>query len=306
MPVFEQGYRRYEGPVHRTSRALAIAWESIRPRMRWWVWLLLFFSMFWPYIVFAAVTFFALMTDQPLDISRIKLSNVVFERFGQPDPARLLAILKNESGILFWEVLHNSMLVGWPLYLTAIAASGILAADRRTNALQIYFARPVSRRDYFAGKLLATAFFTSLVTLLPTLLLWIETAALSTDRMYILRSAWMPLSVIAASSIYALWCAAIVMFWSVILSRPAVVALAAVFSFLFLHGLGGLLAGAADMKAGLVASPAYAIGGATAPLFGLTTPEWLPWLHCFAAAVLFPAALLWFVGWRIRAVEVVT
>lgn len=306
MPVFEQGYRRYDGPVSRSSRGFAIAWESIRPRMRWWVWLLLFFSMFWPYIVFAAVTFFALMTDQPFDFSHVKLSDVVFQHPGQPDPARLLAILKSESGVLFWEVLNDSMQVGWPLYLTAIAASGILAADRRTNALQIYFARPVSRREYFAGKLLATSFFTALVTLVPTLLLWIEAAALSNDAMFVVHTAWIPVSIVAASAVYGLWCSAIVMFWSVLLSRPAVVALAAVFTFLFLHGLGNLLAVAADMKSAIVVSPAYAIGGATAPLFGLQTPEWMPWTACAAAAIAFPATLLWFVVYRIRAVEVVT
>jgi hypothetical protein len=164
----------------------------------------------------------------------------------------------------------------------------------------------VSRREYFAGKLLATSFFTGLVTLAPALLLWVEAAALSTDKMFVVRTAWMPVSIVVASAIYGLWCSAIVMFWSVLLSRPAVVALAAVFTFLFLHGLGNLLAVAADMQRAIVVSPAYAMGGATAPLFGLQTPEWMPWTNCALAAIAFPALLLWFVAYRIRAVEVVT
>ena len=40
MPVFEQGYRRFDGELARRSPIPAAVWHNVRTRMRWWVWLL--------------------------------------------------------------------------------------------------------------------------------------------------------------------------------------------------------------------------------------------------------------------------
>jgi len=57
MPVFEQGYRKYVGERSSGSRVPLIAWENIRPRMKWWGWVLLFLLNFWPYVIYAVLIF---------------------------------------------------------------------------------------------------------------------------------------------------------------------------------------------------------------------------------------------------------
>lgn len=307
MPIFEQGYRRYEGPVRKTSRALPIAWESIRPRMRWWVWVMLFLSLFWPYLIFAVMVFVFSMTSAALGKVPIPPSTrPVFDAPDLIEPTRLMGVLSNGSPGLFWEVLNDSMKVGWPLFLTAIAAAGILASDRRTDALQLYFARPVLRRDYFAGKLAATGFFAFLVTAAPSILLWLECAATSTDRGYLVDTWWFPFAIVAASALYAAWCAGLVLLLSAIIPRPSVVGILAIFLFLFMNGLGPVLGKVLHDKSWRLISPAYALGGLTAPLFGLDCPDWLPWWRCALVGIGFPAAALAIVRARVRAVEVVT
>lgn len=57
--------------------------------------------------------------------------------------------------------------------LAAVAASGIIAKDLRSNATLLYFARPIGKLDYLMGKFLAAAGCMALGTLVPTVFLWI-------------------------------------------------------------------------------------------------------------------------------------
>ena len=60
-------------------------------------------------------------------------------------------------------------------FITIYVGAGLIAADRQSNALQIYLSKPMSRHDYIAGKLLIVALFLIAVTWLPaTLLLLLE------------------------------------------------------------------------------------------------------------------------------------
>jgi hypothetical protein len=56
-------------------------------------------------------------------------------------------------------------------FVTIYVGSGLIASDRRANALQIYLSKPLLRMEYIGGKLAVLATFLLLVTLLPALLL---------------------------------------------------------------------------------------------------------------------------------------
>jgi ABC-2 type transport system permease protein len=43
----------------------------------------------------------------------------------------------------------------WPLMIALMVGAGSIAADNRANALQVYLAKPVTKRDYLIGKWLA-------------------------------------------------------------------------------------------------------------------------------------------------------
>jgi ABC-2 type transport system permease protein len=55
--------------------------------------------------------------------------------------------------------------------VSILIGSGLVADDKRANALQIYLSKPLTRVEYIAGKLVALALVLTFVTWLPAILL---------------------------------------------------------------------------------------------------------------------------------------
>jgi ABC-type transport system involved in multi-copper enzyme maturation permease subunit len=64
-------------------------------------------------------------------------------------------------------------LAQWAFVVLAgvLIGAGLIAEDRRANALEMYLSRPVTVRQYLLGKLGTIAFFVALVTVIPTTVL---------------------------------------------------------------------------------------------------------------------------------------
>jgi len=61
--------------------------------------------------------------------------------------------------------------------ITVYVGAGLIANDRRANALQIYLSKPLMRSEYIVGKLAILFVFLALVTFVPAmLLLWLKVA----------------------------------------------------------------------------------------------------------------------------------
>jgi len=56
-------------------------------------------------------------------------------------------------------------------FITIYVGSGLIAADRRANALQLYLAKPLSRWEYVAGKMAVLVTFLVFVTFVPAITL---------------------------------------------------------------------------------------------------------------------------------------
>ncbi len=66
------------------------------------------------------------------------------------------------------------------VFLIAVyVGSGLIAQDRKANALQIYLSKPLTRLDYIAGKMTILATFLLFVTWLPAMLLLLGQILLS-------------------------------------------------------------------------------------------------------------------------------
>src|SRR4051812_42296443 len=59
------------------------------------------------------------------------------------------------------------------VFITAYAGSGLIADDIRSNALQLYLSRPLTRTQYAAGKFAILATALALVTWMPAMVLLI-------------------------------------------------------------------------------------------------------------------------------------
>jgi ABC-2 type transport system permease protein len=82
------------------------------------------------------------------------------------------------SGENVWGYLF---LAQWPFVLLScvLLGSGLVAEDKRANALELYLSRPVTVRQYLLGKLLTIATFIAAVTVVPALVLILEQVGLS-------------------------------------------------------------------------------------------------------------------------------
>jgi ABC-2 type transport system permease protein len=144
MPIHDQGYRRYGGTrLPPGGRWRVIARAGVMGRLRERRFLALLLLAWSPFIVRAVQTY-------------------ISARFPQ---ARFLA----PTADTFREFLDQQSL--FVFFVTIYAGAGLIADDRRANALQLYLSKPLSRLEYVGGKLLVLVVFLTAVTWLPAMLL---------------------------------------------------------------------------------------------------------------------------------------
>jgi len=86
------------------------------------------------------------------------------------------------------------------VFIIAIyAGAGLIANDLKANALQIYFSKPITRRDYVMGKLGVLFFFLALPTLVPGMLLFFLAVLFKSDAGFLEQNYWVPASVLGYS-----------------------------------------------------------------------------------------------------------
>lgn len=174
MPLFQIGYRRYEG--QRTSRwmrwlpisraGLTIAWRSKLLRR------LTLFS-FLPFMYFAVVFFLLGRATDPSNEGAA--GNFLEEILGH----EIITLIRTNPGQLrsaVWSVVFAMFSSQFQLLLgglvAAIVGPSLISNDIRAKAFLIYFARPISAVDYVIGKAGVLLAMLASVTLIPSLLLY--------------------------------------------------------------------------------------------------------------------------------------
>ncbi len=144
MPIHDQGYRRYGGrraPHGRTWWVIARAGIMTMVRQRKFLALLLF--AWSPFIVRAVQLYVASNFQQATFLAA---THDTFREF-----------LDQQAIFVF--------------FVTIFVGAGLIANDRRANALQIYLSKPLARTEYIAGKLVTLLVFLVGVTWVPAMLL---------------------------------------------------------------------------------------------------------------------------------------
>lgn len=144
MPIHDQGYQRYQGARSQSGAAWqVIARAGIRNVLVQRKYIGLMLVAWTPFIVRTAQAWAA--------------ANV---------PQAALLALKPET---FREFLETQAV--FVFFFTVFVGAGLIAADRRANALQLYLAKPLTRWEYVAGKAAVLVTLLLAVTLAPALLL---------------------------------------------------------------------------------------------------------------------------------------
>jgi ABC-2 type transport system permease protein len=144
MPIHDQGYRRYGGVRGQTGRAwMVIASAGIRTFFARKAFLGLLLISWFPFFVRAVQIYAA--------------ANVPQARFLAPTPETFRQFLEQQEIFVF--------------FVTVYAGAGLIANDRRANALQIYLSKPLTRAEYVFGKLAVLMTFLLLITWVPAIVL---------------------------------------------------------------------------------------------------------------------------------------
>jgi len=144
VPIHDQSYRHYGGLKAVAGRSwLVIAWAGIQSFLRKRMFLALLLFALAPFIVRAVQLWISSNYPQA---SILAPSAETFRQF-----------LEQQSFFVF--------------VITIYVGAGLIANDRRANALQIYLSKPLMRSEYILGKLSVLFVFLVLVTLVPALLL---------------------------------------------------------------------------------------------------------------------------------------
>src|SRR6266550_1787988 len=146
MPIHDQSYRHYGGGKAAPGRSwTVIAWAGIRTFIRKRAFLGLLLFALSPFVVRAVQMWISANYPQAAMLA--------------PTPETFRQFLEQQDFFVF--------------IITVYVGAGLIANDRRANALQIYLSKPLLRSEYIAGKLAVLFGFLLLVTLIPALVLLI-------------------------------------------------------------------------------------------------------------------------------------
>ncbi|HUF48299.1 MAG TPA: hypothetical protein VMM93_10825 [Vicinamibacterales bacterium] len=152
-PIHDQSYRRYGGSRLPLGRAwTVIAGAGIRGMFGRKLFLLLLGLAWIPFIVRAVQIYAVTMYPQAGQILPVDAS--LFRDF-----------LEQQGAFVF--------------FVSVYVGAGLIANDRRANALQVYLSKPLLRAEYIVGKLAVLVFFLAVITVLPALLLVLVQVSLS-------------------------------------------------------------------------------------------------------------------------------
>src|SRR6476469_6714226 len=144
MPIHDQSYRHYGGGKAAPGRSwTVIAWAGMRT--------------FFKKRAFMGLMLFAL---SPFIVRAVQLwvsSNYPQASIVAPGPETFRQFLEQQDFFVF--------------VITVYVGAGLIANDRRANALQIYLSKPLMRTEYIFGKAAVLFAFLLFVTLVPGLLL---------------------------------------------------------------------------------------------------------------------------------------
>ena len=87
------------------------------------------------------------------------------------------------------------------LMIVIFCGASLISDDLKHNSLQLYFSRPLKKKDYFLGKIAVLFFFLFIITLIPGLVFFIMKLVFSGSLKFFLSYPWLPLSIIGYSFI---------------------------------------------------------------------------------------------------------
>jgi ABC-2 type transport system permease protein len=280
MPIHDQGYRRYGGtraPHGRTWWVIARAGVMERLRERKFLGLLL---VAWiPFLVYAVMIYLSVNVPQAGAVFQFNAGTV--------------------RNFFDWQ----SVFV---FFITIYVGSGLIANDKRANALQIYLSKPLTRVEYVTGKLVTLLLFLSAVTWVPAMLLLLLQVLFAGSFAFLRDNLFLFPAVTLFSAILVLVSAFAMLALSSLTKSRRFVAMMYAGLIFFTAAMYQALRGITNTRAWAVISPEDVLDVVAAGIFRAPGTTSIPMWAALVDIAIIIAASIWILEKRVRGVEVVT
>jgi ABC-2 type transport system permease protein len=190
-------------------------------------------------------------------------------------------------------------------FVTIYAGAGLIANDRRANALQIYLSKPLTRVEYITGKLVTLLVFLVGVTFLPAMLLLLLQMMFAGNVDFILANLFL-FPAITLFSLIQVFVAAFTMLALSSLSRSRrFVAILYAGIIFFTAAMNQALGAITGSRTWAWISPGDTLEVIADAIFRVPAPRALPVPVALLTVVVLIAASIWVLERRVRGVEVV-
>jgi len=187
----------------------------------------------------------------------------------------------------------------------AYGAGGLIADDLKHNSLQLYFSRPLGKKDYLVGKMSVIAFFVLVFSAVPGLVLIVFKLVFAGSFKFFLQYPWLPLSVIGFSALLTVFLAFYVLLMSSLSKNSRYVFILIFGTYIFSNVLFGILQSIFKTPYMALFSVPANLQQAGAFVFGQKLPHAVPavWSFAVLAAICGLSAVM--LNRKIRSVEVI-
>lgn len=279
MPIHEQGYRRYGGVRERRGRGWwVIARATIRAELRQRRVILLLLFAWAPFLVRAVLLYAS--------------ANFTQVQFLAATPATFREFLDWQNIFVF--------------FVTILIGAGLIADDRRVNALQIYLSKPLSRVEYVAGKLAALGLFLLFVTWVPGMLLLLLQILFSGSTVFIRDNLFLVPAITLFSLLQVLVSAFAILALSALSRSRRFVAMMYAGIILFTSAMAGALQRITSSRAWAWISPGDTLDVIADAAFRVGSEPPIPVAAAVLVVVILVAASIAVLERRVRGVEVVS
>lgn len=279
MPIHDQGYRRYGGRKEPNGRTWwVIARAGIVERLRERRFLALLIVAWAPFIVRAVQMYVS--------------ANFSQASFLAPSPETFREFLDQQSIFIF--------------FVTIYVGSGLIANDRRANALQIYLSKPLTRVEYIAGKLVTLLVFLTAVTWVPAILLLLLQMMFAGSTAFIRANLFLFPAITVFTAVQVLVTAFVMLALSSLSKSRRFVAIMFAGIIFFTSAMYQALRGITGSRAWAWMSPEDVLDVIAAVTFRSAGTPSIPMPAALLVVAALVGASIWILERRVRAVEVVT
>jgi ABC-type transport system involved in multi-copper enzyme maturation permease subunit len=168
MPIFDQGYQHWKGPLAgHPWRWLAIARHGVRVQMKSRIVRILILFAWLPAIgLVVGVALWGLLEQKSAGVLSFAKGFLPPDMTTDPRAYRATAWTLMFSFFFKFEMFFLML-------LAVVAGPGLISRDLRFNALPLYFARPLTRLDYFLGKLGVIGALVAMVAVVPAVFAYV-------------------------------------------------------------------------------------------------------------------------------------